>query len=441
MDKLILRLASYKSEFIWFGLAQVVTLIAPLAFIRLYSNKLEPEVFGELSLWLAICVGVSLITYSPNCASAVKFISESSDSELSIKAYVDALYRINQKHTGFAAFILLVIGLFLFLLHKEPGSLVSASASIAYFAAQSSFTLRYSIANALRHRKLAFIIAAIELIPRYILSAFCISILSGSVLVAFAAIAIWSPFSLQLFRLISSRKYTLANTHRQDSINVVVPSTRIDEASLKIKTYSRPLKYSGIAGFIQSLSDSFVLLFFHGPTAVAAFGILLKAVYTPLSYGIAQLISFTEPLVFSKYAKRAQSSSIGLLSIKPSVIYVITLFTIVSLLLGIHLLGFKFIETVSERKFASILYSSAPYIGISALLFCFSQFQALVITAVRGPRICLAPRLFYSSVLIGLNIVLGQYYSVLGLAISYLVASILFFVLIQLVYLRTLDKL
>lgn len=430
------RIAVYQSEFSWFILAQVVTLIAPLAFMRLYANSLEPKIFGELSLWLAVSMGASLITYSPNCAAAVKYISANSTSDVHIRKHIEAIYQINYRDVWASVAIFLTIGFFLAFLYRDPKNLISAIAACAYFAAQSSFTLRYSIANALRLRKLAFVISSIELIPRYILTALFFAFVSPTLLAAFAAIVFWSPFSLQLFRILT-RKNSIFNSLIYQAISAgVSPSSQAAVYSLSIRQYSRPLKYAGIAGFVQSLSDSFVLLYYHGPTAVAAFGILLKSIYTPLSYGIAQLISFIEPVIFRKYASSISTDSESIKGASQVLIFATTLLALFILMCTLRVFGPPFISLVSGRFNASNLYLASYYMGTSALLYCVAQFQVLMITAKSGPRACLASRLTYSIVLIASNFLLGRYLSVYGIAFSYFWASIVFYAYVQVIYFR-----
>lgn len=430
------RFSAHKSEFTWFILAQIVTLIAPLAFTRLYADTLEPKIFGEVSLWLAVSIGVSLITYSPNCAAATKYISADRDSDIHIRKHIKTIYHINYRDISTSSGIFLLVALVLVYLYKDTKYLISAVAAFSYFIAQSAFTIRYTIANALRLRKLAFAISSIELIPRYIITTLCFSFVTPTLLTAFGAIAFWSLLSWQLFRQLSRKKLIFTLQMQPCSYGVSM-STKTVVHSRIMRQYSRPLKYAGIIGFIQTLSDSFVLLYYHGPTAVAAFGILLKSIYTPISYGIAQLVSFVEPVIFRKYASSLSKPQKYKHGLSQSLIFSTTIFTVITLLCAMSVVGLRFMSFVSGRFNTTNLFVPAYCMGVSALLFCVAQFQVLMITAKRDPRTCLTARLSYSSILIIANVLLGRFLSVSGISFSYLLASLVYYCYIQLIYYRT----
>ena len=283
-----LRFRRLALEGFWILGGQVAAVIGALVLVRVLTEYLEPEQYGQLTLGLTIAGLVNQVVMGGLTAGISRFYSIAAEKN-ELSGYLNA----SQGLMGYAvitagAITLISIAGLLSMRHSQWIVLVSAALMLSVFNGFSSAL--GGIQNAARQRAVVALHGGVEPWLRILLAVgMMIWLGSSSTAVilgyAFSSLIVTGSQLFFLKRLISADQPIL-NTS--------------DNWRQQIWSYSWPFSVFGVFTWLQQISDRWALQTYASGHDVGLYAVVFQLGYVPIGLALGMAMTFLGPILYQR---------------------------------------------------------------------------------------------------------------------------------------------
>lgn len=283
-----LRFRRLALEGFWILGGQVAAVIGALVLVRVLTEYLEPEQYGQLTLGLTIAGLVNQVVMGGLAAGISRFYSIAAEKN-ELSGYLNA----SQGLMGYAVIIagaitLISIAGLLSMRHSQWIVLVSAALMLSVFNGFSSAL--GGIHNAARQRAVVALHGGVEPWLRILLAVgMMIWLGSSSTAVilgyAFSSLIVTGSQLFFLKRLISADQPIL-NTS--------------DNWRQQIWSYSWPFSVFGVFTWLQQISDRWALQTYASGHDVGLYAVVFQLGYVPIGLALGMAMTFLGPILYQR---------------------------------------------------------------------------------------------------------------------------------------------
>jgi O-antigen/teichoic acid export membrane protein len=280
------RIRRVTREASWIVAGQFISLAGILVSIRLLTEYLAPEEYGELALGITLAGLVNQVLMGGTAAGIGRFYSIAVDKK-DLSGYLHAARQI----LFYSTLVVMAIGVVLITslhwLRKEKwvGLVIAALAFSILSGYNASLN---SIQNAARQRAIVALHAGTDSWLKILLAAILMLWLgetSTAVIVGYACSSFLVTVS-QLFFLRRTIKLPL------------LPAENVDQWVSRISVYSLPLYTFGLFTWMQRASDRWALQVFVTPSEVGLYAVLFQLGFAPIALLTGMAISLLGPILY-----------------------------------------------------------------------------------------------------------------------------------------------
>jgi O-antigen/teichoic acid export membrane protein len=406
---------SKNSEFLWLMGGQLLSILFSIVIIKIVT-KIGTGEFGIYSLILTISALVSALLVGPSEQGFVRYFFNF-DGIDNKKRFINVIY-IFFVATVVLIFLIAVI-INLFKIDIGPNVLITAI-FIVLFTFSSFFA---SLFNLIRKRKLNTIIIILEkLVSTSLLYAlFFNNILniSNVLLVLSFSIIVGLLLRINSFNSVFNYKFFR---------DIKTISWREYIIYKKVFMFSIPLVIWGLAGWLESSSDRWVIAHFSNLDTVGIYSLMITLSSYLIATPLGVVGQYFQPIIFEQINTKGN----GLEEKKVlnhffySCIFLVVFGVLFSLLFGKILLSFIAVNFTAFWYFL-------PFFSLSIGLFQLAQSYTIFGMIHEKPRVYLIPKIILGVVSLLLNIIGVYYLQIIGLTISMITASTIYLVMVLLI--------
>jgi O-antigen/teichoic acid export membrane protein len=423
--KLITYLGPLK-EIAWVALGQTIAFLGGLVGIKLLTNMMPPENYGELALGLTLAGVVNLFFFGPLGQVALRFYSACRERG-NIIGFTRVLIRLHWQ----AILLLTAISLpFLFFVGVGFGSiwvwLFALALLFGIFSGIQGTLL--SLLGALRDRKMGAVTQGLD---TWLRLGFAIALMAWM-----GSQGYWAIFGYALGALIIV-VIQLRAVRRHGFQRERLASNERQDGGLRDEFFSYGLPFVAFAGLasISQYADRWLLQSFWSTGEVGIYAVMFQIASAPIVFLMGVATQLIIPVVFSRSGNlenrnRTQSSQ-SLLS--RSVIVVGMLYFIVTLVT--YVWGETLIAWLTNADY-SLYASSLWLIVLSQALFNLAQFMVASGLSLNRPKAYFIPKLGQTATLLLAGTFLVRNGGIEGMAQALLFSSTVYFIWVVTVNIR-----
>lgn len=407
IGKRYIRLAKEGS---WIVIGQVVTVAGALVLVRVLTEYLDPEQYGQLALGLTVAGLVNQVVMGGIIASIGRFYSIAAE-----KNDLPGFLAASGGLMGYATLavgaiaLLLIIGL----VSAGQGQWLALTAAVLVFSVLSTYTSALNgIQNAARQRRVVAIHSGMDAWLKIGLAVGLMVWLgtsSTAVVIGYAC----STLLIIASQFIFLRRLIKSQNKSSDTDNKWKP---------KMWAFSWPMTVGGLFNWGYYASQRWALELFTTTDDVGHFYALTQIAYTPISMAAAMLISFLTPILFSRAGAATDSDRIK--STHHVVIRVALLvfgFTLSAAGITFFIHDFIFSLLVASEYRQMSLYM--PYAILAAGILSVSQALAVIVAVENQTRRFLPLAIIGNGSIAVLNLCLTYLWGIEGLIGSMIVGA------------------
>lgn len=404
------RIKRLATESAWIIAGQIAAVIGLLALVRVLTEHLAPEQYGQLALGLSLGVLVCQLSMSGVMPGIMRYYSIATEQG-GLRGYTNASVRLMIYGTlativlGF----LLMLGIFVTEQYEWLGMIVMA---ILLTQIGSYANTLSSILNAARHRSTVALHSAADPWLRNGLAVTTMSWLGES------PEAVMLGYMLAALLLLASQIFFVL---RMTSRSLAQPDQVQANWTQRLWNYSKPFVTINAFTWAQANSDRWALQAASGTQFVGQYSVLMQLGYAPISMAIGLLTNFIAPILHQRSGDamdQLRNKNVHDITwILTSACLLLTLFVFVAAL-GMHGWLFSILVAPDYRANSYLL----PWIILAGGLFSAGQILALKLMSELNTKALILPKLVTSFIGMGLCFA-GAFY--LGLE-GVVAASVLF---------------
>lgn len=292
-------------EALWIALGQLGAVAGSLVGLRLLTELLTPEAYGELALGLALSALINQSVLGPIGNGMARFYAPAQEAG-ELGAYFAASRALASKATAVALAGLLAACLALLLAGLPRWAAITAAATL--FALLSAGNAMLSgVLTAARRRATAALYQAADYWGRFLLAAGLLVALGAASSVALGGFALGSLLA-GLPLAASVRRMVPAGGH---------PAQRTRHWRTRIWDFSWPFSVFGVFTWAQLASDRWALEWAGSTAEVGQYAVLLQLGYQPTTLATTLAVQFLAPILYqragdgSDAARREQARRLG----------------------------------------------------------------------------------------------------------------------------------
>lgn len=278
----------------WIVLGQVLMVVGSLVGVRLLTELLTPDAYGELALGMTIAALVNQIILGPLGGGIIRFYAPAVEQG-DLSGYLSAAKKLVLFATGiiFLLVVLSIAGLII----AGQAQWVTITVSSLVFAILSGYCANLSgIQTAARQRAIVAIHQGIDPLWRSLIAAGLLLWLGMTSTVAMIGYAIAALLLLgsQIFffrKIIPDNTFSATNRNWQD----------------EIWRFSWPIGIFGIFTWMQLVSDRWSLQLFSATQEVGKYVVLYQLGYYPVSLIAGMVMQFLVPILYQRAGDASDS--------------------------------------------------------------------------------------------------------------------------------------
>jgi O-antigen/teichoic acid export membrane protein len=355
------KLLNIAREGFWIVLGQFFSIIGNLVFIKVMTTKLEPIIFGKVSLILSISIFFSQLLYGGVGAGVARFFSVA-EINSDFWGYFDNSKKIVYK----ISFGFLLIGLFALIGLSITGhiSIISLTIYVIFISILNGIiSVLNSFQNCARERAFVSLINGFGVIVKILLVLLFFD-LSGANEINLVRAIFLSAIAVLIIQLIFLRNKL--------KIKIEHKSTSIYNWSSQIWEYSSSIILWGGFMALYQLSDKWALGHFNSLKDVGAYNVLFQLGYVPTLLVLTSVLTLLSPIIYQRSGDgKDLSKNKKVDSIITTLIWLNFLFSIVGFILTyfFHNKIFGFLTSKTYLDYSYLL----PYVVLSAGFFSAGQ--------------------------------------------------------------------
>jgi O-antigen/teichoic acid export membrane protein len=398
----------------WIVFGQLLLVVGSLAGVRILTELLPREAYGELALGMTIATLVNQIILGPLSGGIMRFYAPAIEQG-DLGGYLNAVKRLVSYATVLISLLIVIACVGLITLGKSQWVVITASA-MAFALIGGYGAISSGIQSAARQRAVVALHQGVEPLLRVLVAAGLIVWLGTSSTMAMIGYAVASMLVL------GSQMYFLQKILRGKSF-----IENENDWKQNIWRFSWPIGVFGIFTWFQLVSDRWALQFFSSTSDVGSYAVLYQLGYYPISLLTGMAMQFLVPILYqragdAKDSKRnADANLLGWRLTWISLVLTGVAFLVVMLL---HVPIF-YILVAEEYRSVSYLM---PWIILSGGVFASGQTLALNLQAQMKTREMMTAKIATALLGVALNFAGAFWYGITGIIGAGLLFAALYFV-------------
>ncbi len=406
------RFERLAKEGTWVVAGQIATVLGGLVLVRVLTEHLEPEQYGQLTLCLTVSAFFSQIVFGSVSNGIVRFYSIATEKEELIR-YLYASTRM----MGYATALVVLIGLVLILALLWLGYYQwtgLAFAALVFSLLSSYNTSLTGLQNAARQRSVAAFHTGLDAWLKILLAVGAMYWLGS-----FGTAVILS-YALSALIVIGSQLYFLGRLPR----NMNTATIDHENWERQIWLYSWPFATWGVFAWVQQVSDRWALQTFTNTQEIGLYAVLFQLGYSPISLLTSMVITYLAPILYqySGNAKdKVRNKSVHLISWRT------TFFALLMTLLAFiftysqHELIFKLLVASNYHVVSDLL----PWMVLAGGLFSASQILLLKLQSEMKQSTMISAKILTAIIGISFNLYGASKFGLKGVVVAMLAFSVI----------------
>jgi O-antigen/teichoic acid export membrane protein len=397
----------------WILLGQIMMVVGSLAGVRLLTELLTSDAYGELALGMTVATLVNQIILGPLGGGVLRFYAPAVE-----RGDVAGYFNATKKLMLLAAMVIILIVLFsiagLFFAGQTQWVPITVSALV--FSILGGYSANLSgILTAARQRSIVAIHQGIDPFLRASIAAGLILWVGMSSAVAMIGYVIAALLTL------GSQAYFFRK---------VVPTNLLSKNNINwhqdIWKYSWPIGIFGVFTWLQLASDRWALQIFSSTKDVGSFAVLYQLGYTPIALITGMASQFLVPILFQRAGDSTDSErNSDVYKLSWRLTWLSLLLTGIAFLVAI-LLHDKIFGILVAEEYRSVSYL-LPWIIIAGGMFASGQSLANSLLAQMKTRELIIPKIASALLGLTLNFAGAYWYGIVGIVGAAIFFSIVYF--------------
>lgn len=271
----------------WIVFGQVLMIVGSLVGVRLLTELLPPESYGELALGMTIATFVNQIILGPLGGGLIRFYAPAvEDGDLA--GYLIAAKKLMLFATG----LICLIALFVItgLIVSGQAHWIAMTLGTLLFAVLSGYNANLSgIQTAARQRSIVAMHQGVEPLLRSLVAVGALLWLGVSSTIAMIG------YVIAALLVLGSQLYFFQNTIRECTVN-----EKKKDWQPAIWSFSWPIGVFGVFTFFQLASDRWALQLLATTSEVGSYAVLYQLGYYPISLVAGMAIQFLIPILYQR---------------------------------------------------------------------------------------------------------------------------------------------
>ncbi len=415
-----------RNELAWVAMGQLLAVLGGFVAIKIFTNMMGPEGYGQLALGVAIAGLVNMFVYGPLGQTVSRFFSVYRErGELGV--YFSAL---KKTHFNSGLFLSLCAGVMGVLAHlwfgADWGLLVTAA---IFFGIVSGYNSSFLFLHgAARQRKIVALHQGAEAWLRPALGVLALILLGNSAPIAFLGFITGTLLVVTSQWLYSSRIGSI-----RSHWNAGLPDGVSQKAaSREFISFAGPLSIFAAFTAISVYADRWVLQGLFGVNEVGIYVALYQIGNAPIALLYNSVIRFVEPIIFARagtMTNGAQAANANRMLYKVIVLFSIPMFPIVA---AAYFFGEPIVRIMTNTTFsehAGVLWA----LTIGLCLFYIGQLLTTKGMNHHRPGIYTIPKALQACSFLLFTYFLAKLYGLPGVAVAICLSSFLYVAMVILV--------
>lgn len=294
------RLVDRLRDGLWVASGQIMAVLGVLVGVRLQTEVIRPEVYGEAVLYTGLSTLAMTIVGVPYSRGAMLFYGKAASLGIQEKLF-DFVRKSVAKQLGLGIVGLLVCGLtYVIIAGGSPLVIIALSALIAVDSAR---TVEMAFLSAKKQQRQYAMWSIMEAWSRPVLAVVAVLVLSVNVEVILVSYVVASMVALLCFK---------KGIDKSDQEYSEVKLAQITNLTDEVRKYSRPLMPQGLVGWFGSLSDRYLLTAIVGLHEVGIYSAIFGLVSRPflLAQSVSELT--IRPSYFQAVTANNRAEGVGI---------------------------------------------------------------------------------------------------------------------------------
>ena len=284
--------SKFISDGLWVAGGQLFAALGMLVGVRLQTEFIPPEVYGEVVLFTGLSTLVLTIICVPYWRGAMIFFGEAASYGLQERLFGFVRNTV-AKYLGITIILVLAIGgVYTAVTGGSHWAIIAISTLLVIDAARS---VEMAFLNVSRQQRRYAVWSILEAWSRPICAVMAVQFLEAKVEVVLAGYVVASTATFSIFR-----KWALAPSLQYSDIEL----DRIKDLNQRLAKYSLPLMPQGLVGWLSALSDRYMLAAIVGLHEAGIYSAIYGLISRP--FLMAQSVSelTIQPMYFHAVATR-----------------------------------------------------------------------------------------------------------------------------------------
>jgi O-antigen/teichoic acid export membrane protein len=408
------RFRRLAKEGTWILSGQIASILGALVLVRMLTEYLEPEEYGQLTLGLTIVGLVNQVVMGGVTAGIGRFYSIAAEKN-DLTGYMRASQRLMIIATVIVLFIALVLVVGLFWLGRSQWIALAAAALLLSVLGGYNSAIS-GIQNAARQRAVVAFHGGFDAWLKILLAVGLILWLgtsSTAVLLGYALSSLLVTGSQLIFlrQLMPLQKKKSIETFNWGS---------------QIWLYSWPFSAFGIFTWMQQISDRWALQSFVSDHAVGLYAVVFQLGYVPIGLVTGMAMTFLAPILYNRSgAAINQSRNISVHRIAWSITFACLLITVLAFVLTL-LLHERIFQILVAPKYQAVS-NLLPWMVLAGGVFAGGQMLALKLMSEMKPAVITIAKIVTAILGVGLNVYGASLFGIQGVVAALVAVSFVYF--------------
>jgi O-antigen/teichoic acid export membrane protein len=405
-------------EFFWIVFGQVSTVLGALVGIRVLTELMSPNEYGQLALGMTLATLAGQAWWGPLGAGVSRFFASASEAG-ELKPYLIGVGQLVFFVNKVMLLLAIAAAIFALVLGFEVWISI-ATAALVFVIVTGYNNIINGIQNAARQRAVVALHSGIASWIRLLIAVSLIFLFGVSSIVVIWGYVI-ATICILLSQYLFLKPILKTANHQQGATNKTS-----DVWKKRIISYSWPFATWGIFSAFHLSSDRWALAAFSSQSEVGLFSVLYQLGYYPVALFTEMLVSLISPILFQRAGDGASSERLNnAISLNIKIVGAVLLVTAFIFLVTwlAHELIFKIFVA---KEYARISYL-LPWLTLSAGVTSAGHVLSLARMSGLDTKALIAPKVVTALVGILLNLCGAYLYGLEGVVMGQFIYSIIYF--------------
>lgn len=410
----------------WILFGQFLGFIGGFIGIKVLTNLMGPNGYGQLALGLTIAGLFNTYVYGPVANVVIRFFSIYRERD-TLGSYFSILRKSHRKIAiGGISLAVIASGTTGYFLGGEWGLIILLS---CLYGVTSGINVSFiSLQNAIRQRKIVALHQGADVWLRIGLSIALLFLFSTSGCFALLGYLIGT-----LLVTISQRIFALKNETIRKNWQLATPDPHLEKQAFKeFSGYAASFMIFAVFASFSLYADRWILQGLFGSSAVGVYAAIYQIAASPVSIFFTMVSQLIVPIVFERAGSMTTPSQVDSSGkLLHQTILASSLVAIV-ITFGAYLLSEPLIKILTNATFAEY-HNMLWIIALGLCLFNLGQQLTIKGLSFNRPRIYLIPKILQALSLFVLAYVLAHYFEITGVAWAVCLSSAIYLVAVLVV--------